>query len=265
MSANRLWMRIALLSVLAGAVLIGIGIGVGGTYHDGYGIHLGMDNENDFYKIDLEEFHELDVDLEYGDFTIQLGEDWKIEIENLPEDQFNADLNDGKLTIKTDYDSEFALFHWEIMSSSPTITLTVPQSHDLKKVTIQSAMGDVKLEDIKADQVEVEQAMGDIQLSDVWAESITLDQSMGDVVYDGKHPGNMKINNSMGAIEVSIEDDEDQYRYECTTAMGSIKASGHKENGASVQVKSGSASAPFHLDLENDMGDIELEFEDDWD
>lgn len=265
MSSNRLWMRAALLSVLAGAVLVGIGIGLGGTYYDGYGIHLGMHEENDYHSIELQAFSDLDVDLEYGDIQIQQGDEWRLIAENLPEDQYHLEQTDDKLTLKTYQDSNFSLIHLGIMESPAHVTLIVPKDCELSQVTIHSALGDVELEDFKADTVDVEQAMGDIRISDVWTETMNLEQAMGDVTYDGEHPGNLNVDNAMGDIEVIIEDSKDQYRYECTTAMGSIKAAGQKEGGPSAKLQAGSADAPYHLRLDNDMGDIELEFENDWD
>lgn len=265
MNLNKRWLHIALLSILSGAILVGIGIGVGGTYYDGYGIHLGLNEANGSRSIELSAFTDLNVDLEYGDFYVQRGDEWRLIIEDLAEDHYFLDHTDEQLTLETFQESEFALFHWGLLESTPRITLIIPQDCDLGQVTIHSALGNVVLEDFKADTVEVTQAMGDIRLSDVWAESMKLEQAMGDVVYDGEHPGNMEIDNAMGDIEVTISDTKNHYRYECTTAMGSIKAAGQKQDGPSAKVKTGTADARYHLHLENDMGDIELEFEDDWD
>lgn len=264
MRSTKSWISLAFISILSGALLVGFGIGMGGVYHDGYGIYFGMEETGEF-TIPLDEFHELDIDLEYGDISVQSGEDWGMVVENISEDDYQYHQKDGVLSVKTSYDAKFSIINWEAFSSAPRITITIPKNSQLTKATVVSALGDVELEDMNCDHVEVEQAMGDISLTDVRSESITLDQSMGDVIYDGEHPGNMKISNAMGDIEVNIDDEMDSYRYECKTAMGSIKADGHKESGASAHISAGAYDAPYQLILENDMGDITLEFDDAWD
>lgn len=264
MTANKLWLRIALLCLFIGAVLVGIGIGTGGSYHNGFGVHIGKDETIKDQTIPLEAFQELEVDLDYGDFVLECGDEWHLTVENIGAEDYRIDQSDDRLTIESEYDGGFSLFHLNT-EDTPRFTLTIPARQSLLAVMITSAAGDVDLADFTVEEISVDQAMGEVRLTDVMAETMKVTQAMGDVIYEGNHPGNMEVKNAMGDIEVSIEDQGNNYRYECTTALGAVKVDDQEQNGSSIKLTGGPKQADYELKLDNDMGDIELEFDDDWD
>lgn len=270
MKSKRLWVILAVVCVGLGAMLCGAGIALGGEFHDSYGVHFHnsdggfgigwFDHEGDSAdeQIALRSFQRLNMDIDLGEIAIKRGDALSLRIEDVSTDHYELDYVEDTLSIRSWSDN-----HLWMMNHNASFTLTIPQDMDLEAIEIESAMGDVKVKEINADTLEITQHMGDINLIDVNANEMTLLQDMGDIVYRGAHPGNLKAENHMGEIEVEIYASAKDYAYELSTAMGSIKADGHKDSGASVSLKGGHADASYRLILHNDMGDIDLEFDHD--
>ncbi len=270
MRSKRLWGWMAMLCIVIGAALCGAGIGLGGEFHDSYGVHfhtlddgfgigvLGDDEDAADQRIALQSFQRLEMDIDLGDVRIERGDALSLRIENVSDDQYELDYEGDTLNI-----TSWTNNHLWVMNRDASFTLTIPKDMELHHIRIESDLGDVKVSGIYVDTLEIYQHMGDIKVLDVNAEDMTLVQDMGDIVYQGAHPGDIEAENHMGDIEVEIAAPAKEYAYDLSTAMGTIKAEGHRKSGASLSLQGGHRDASYRLILHNDMGDIDLEFDHD--
>lgn len=263
-------MLIACICIVLGAMLIGAGFGLGGELHDVLGVNFGnvrlgiWGNGGSTGKtetIELSEFDTLTMDISIGDIIVKRGNSLALTIVNVPSDEYSVKQDGTALTIKSHQDVN--LFNFSLDRFDYEFVLTVPKDMEIKQADITSNMGDIEVSNLLFRELSITQHMGDMELSDVDSEEIKLDQNMGDITYKGSHPGNMNVDNAMGDIEIMIQDAMSNYRYHCSTSMGSIKVNNQHQDGFSEELSGGSSNAPYEVIVDNAMGDIEVEFDHD--
>lgn len=262
----------------AAALILGLIISVfalsfGGMLHDSFGVHYGNDghfsigywdhDEDDDKEnvTNLSSFQNLDMDISIGDITIKQGDELKLYSEHLDSDDYEIIQDDDTLKIVSRKE-QFAL---NLFIPDYHYTLIIPKDMKLKSLTVNSALGDVEVKQIIVDDIDIEQAMGDVTFDHVTYHSLRVDQKMGDVDYEGKGQGDMDIDNSMGDISINIFDHSQYYAYDLSTSMGSITTDTETADGASQTLKKHPQHARYQLTMDCSMGDIDLEFDDDFD
>lgn len=275
MKSYKLWAVFAAASLVLGVVLCIFGITLGGKLHDSFGVQYGkggsfgigfIDRDDEDYreKIKLSSFQNLEMDIDLGDITIQQGDELMLYTEDLDSDDFEIIQEGDTLKIKS-RDDGFRFFSDGLMPRDYHYTITIPVDKRLSALTIVSGMGDIDVDDIYAQDIVLEQSMGDVSLDNAQYQTLDITQKMGDVDYEGKGQGNMTIDNSMGDVSVTLHDFNRYYSYELNAAMGSIKTSEEKADGVSQSIRNHPKHAKYQLDIDCSMGDIELEFDDDFD
>lgn len=275
MKSYKLWAVFAAASLMLGVVLCIFGITLGGKLHDSFGVHYGkggsfgigfIDRDDEDYreKIKLSSFQNLEMDIDLGDITIQQGDELMLYTEDLASDDYEIIQEGDTLKIKS-RDDGFHFFSIGFLSRDYHFTITIPKENMLSALTVYSAMGDIDVDDIYAQDIVLEQSMGDVSLNNTLYQTLDVTQKMGDVDYEGKGQGNMTIDNSMGDVSVTLYDQKQYYSYELNASMGTIKTAEEKTDGISKTIRNHPRHAKYQLDIDCSMGDIELEFEDDFD
>lgn len=275
MKLYKLCALLAAVSLLLGIVLCLFGSALGGRLHDSFGVHYGengpfavgyqdFDDEDKQDMIELSPFRHLEIDIDLGDITIKRGNELKLFTEHLDSDDYELTQSGDTLKLVAHKEN----FHFlSINLSNPDYhyILTIPEDIKLESLTLESAMGDIVVDQINANDIDIIQSLGDVSFYDVECETMTVEQKMGDVEYEGKGQGNMKIDNSMGDITVKIRDNADFYSYDLSTSMGSIETDKEEKEGASQNIADHPRNAKYQLTMDCSMGDIELEFGNDFD
>lgn len=264
---------LAAASLTLGLILCVFGFTLGGRLHDSFGIHYGDhdfsarysdDEQNQEKTIPLSAFKKLEMDIDIGDITIKYGDEFMLYTDHPDIDDYEIIEKDDTLKIIS-HQKGFELFSIDFFQPDYHFILTIPKDGKLTSLTLASAMGDITISGIYAQDIQLNQAMGDISIEDTLYSTMNIDQKMGDVEYEGKGQGNMTIDNAMGDINVTIKDDIDNYTYELSTAMGSIETDRKKLSGASKNISNKPKNAKYKLIMDCSMGDIELEFDNDFD
>lgn len=258
-SKKLLW-GLIFATFIFGACLTGAGIALGGKLHDGFGLHFNSGfTTAQTHTVSIEEFSSVSIDLSIGDIEITEGDSYKLEIKNLQEDEYSIDMRGTTLDIKTDIDYHINLF---LNHLDYKMTLTIPRDVELEDVILHSHMGDIELNDVDMESLKITQDMGDIDVYDVIIDGdCELLNKMGDIKFRGKSWGLMHVDNKMGDIKLSIEDEEADYSYDLSTNMGDIKLNGESLNDGFVsKEKGGNKDAKYHIEVDDRMGDIKLEF-----
>lgn len=277
MKLHKIGAFIAVGFIMIGIVLLTIGSSWGGGFHDTFGVHYGdadfsigigsakrdRSQEDDIAKRnDLTSFSHLYMDIDIGDITVKRGKVLALTTENLSSADYTLTQDDDTVTI-TAKQQDFHLL--SLYHPDYEYTLTVPEDMVLDTLSVQSHMGDVSLESIAVKDIDIQQDMGDIELEDVVYDHLKLDQKMGDISYEGRGGGDMECENAMGDIAIMIKDDRKKYAYDLSTAMGSIKTDEEQCSGASQSIAADTPHASYRLNMNCSMGDIHLEFDDDFD
>lgn len=271
MKSYKLGALLAAVLLLLGLILCIFGFAFKGKLHDSFGVHYGdipFDREdNDFddrqNKVKLSSFQHLEMDIDLGDITIKRGDELMLYTEQLDNDDYEL-IQEGDTLKIISHEDDFQIFSFDFAIPDYHYILTIPESIQLDSLKLESAMGDVDIQQVYVSNLDIEQAMGDVSLEDVVYQSMNIQQKMGDVEYEGKGQGNMEIDNSMGDISVKLKDDAKLYAYDISTSMGSIKTNFEKADGANKKLTNHPHTARYQLTLDCSMGEIELEFDDDF-
>lgn len=253
-----------LISFFLGACLVGAGIALGGKLHNGFGLHY-IDREDSIFSTgetkitQIEDFSSLSIDISIGDIEIKKGNSYKLEIKNIPEDEYDVTNENDTLLLHSTTEHRWNL---NDIQQDYKITLTIPRDKELEDVVIYSRMGDIDIDDLIMSSLQITQDMGDIEVEDVIVNGDSeLTNHMGDIQFSGKPLGYTTLHTSMGDIEMEIKEKEDSYFYELTTSMGDIKVNGKTlRDGLGSSVKNGDQGSAYTMEADSSMGDIKVEF-----
>ncbi|CAK1243607.1 Fusaric acid resistance protein-like (YvlB) [Fructobacillus tropaeoli] len=114
-------------------------------------------------QMTTDNIHGLKVDSDSFDITIKSGDQFSVtEIDNSEKDLFQSQVVDHQLLVgptsaKTN----------KSLAGTAQIEITIPSSAKLDNITVQTKNGDIKLQQVYANQVQLTNTNGDIELSQV--------------------------------------------------------------------------------------------------
>ncbi len=166
----------------------------------------------------------------------------------------------------------------------PDISIYIPESWEMKTITVENAMGDIVLADltkgctrvnlytamgdIKTNRCRIDgaydahTAMGNVTVDDGYFKGASLDSNMGNVEFYGVTEGDLTLTTSMGDAIAEIEGNEKDYNVDISTSMGSVyynKEKHHNDMQGSYCRDSEHAKADIYLN--SSMGDVKLTIE----
>lgn len=163
-------------------------------------VYEGMEYEQSFAK----EVKALELDLGVGDcyLCIYDGNEWKVSGTNLPA-SFQCRM-DGS-TLEIDCESSSWRF-WE-KSSDSVLTLYIPEDHLLKKVDIDSGVGNIQTENgtLICEELDLDCGVGDCYLDLDILEKADLDGGVGDIyltLKDSMNTYNFDVDCGVGEITI---------------------------------------------------------------
>ena len=231
--------------------------------------------EDEGYSGSLEAFSSIDAEISLGNITVVAGDDYTITIEQsggLGGYSVKWEVKNGTLKVKDgskvdqvevsswdDFKNLFGMGQYAV-----DVTITVPDSAMLEKVSVKTGLGNVLLYSVAAiDKVTAETGMGNVECYDPrYVQKIDLESGMGDVtlgmeeMYNGVE---IELESGMGNVEAGLGCKESICEYELETGMGTVAVNGDNR-GSKAERKS---SGPYKLDAESGMGDVTVYFYED--
>lgn len=150
---------------------------------------------------------------------------------NLKEDEFELLSDNGNVTIKEYNKRDNADAKVVVELSNPSFT----------KLTVKQDMGSVEVENMIIDTIDINVSMGEVDLENIKANDI-------------------KIKIDMGSVGVNILGNPDHYSYYLKNSMGDTEYNGRKIGEGSADERGGDPNALRHIEIENNMGDIGVNF-----
>ena len=219
----------------------------------------------------LDPFLSIDANISLGNITVTEGSDFTLYIQypgNLSH-ILEWEVKDGVLKIR---DSD-ALPHVEVSSwedfwdlfggrsEAARVDITVPAGTLLETLELRTDLGNVSLSGLEAKKIEGKTSMGNVECYELQARKrLTLKTAMGNVnlglgeLWDGVA---IELKTAMGNVDASLDCPERDCRYEVKTGMGNILINGQSRGTKAVR----DGSAPYKLEIDNGMGDINLYFQ----
>lgn len=234
--------KIAILFLLIGGSILGLSAGYEyvktGTF--GNMFHTQDITSTQKNSLEVDQFHEIDINTISADIIIQEGSDWNVSYV-LPEEEkiLVAEVFQGVLRIKTELDTKW----WKFMRITRTprkmIQVTVPRGTELTDVSIHTTSGDIFLPTSKIDNLEIKTISGDIDGVDVTAGRSRIQTTSGDIEIKRFTTSESVIETISGDVEMegALSD-----FVQVTTTSGDVELQGNIET-----VVTSSISGDFEL------------------
>lgn len=277
--------RLAGIFAVAGIILciIGAVFGAKGMLAIAYSKDDGFKllDASDVWKyedLNMEAFDSIHIDANTSEIKIvksssdQYGVKCNI---NGNKEDINIRVVNGTLYIEDENDSTVFTFNF-LNSDDSEIIVFVPDSTVLKNIYLNSAVGDVEIQDIAgANILEVTTDVGDVKVKggnyervslntnvgDVTTEKITITEAInvlsdvGDIELNGEFLCNIDLETRVGDTDIETSVGEKEYNYNISTNLGDVDVFGKSEG---VKAQREEDSAKYIITINSDVGDIEV-------
>ena len=190
---------VTILCIVGGCIYHGANFNFGGFP---WGLNWFEDDDNDIKMIkdaaELDRFTNIKSELDVMDISVLRGDAYKIEIavsdeKYMPEYSVNNDI----LTIKQKISNKNKL-----KKAKCRMKVFVPNNESLKDISIEDAVGDIKIDDMDCDNIILSSSTGDVKLFGVKAIKSVVNSSVGDIKIDGSEFTETSISGNIGDVEI---------------------------------------------------------------
>ena len=207
----------------------------------------------------------LDVEIEFADFEIKVGEalkvegqiydDFKIVVENKTlkiQDIskkwiFNSN-NIAKLTLYIP--EEFKFDKAEIEIGAGTTNIEKLSAIDLD---LNFGAGAVKIQNCESEKSDIECGAGKVIIENSTLKNLKLDAGLGELYYNGMILGNSQVQCGIGKLTLDLQGGEELYSIEAEHGIGQIKL-----NGIKLEDNKTRGVGENSIKVEGGIGDIQI-------
>jgi len=267
------YIAIAFGIYLALQILMAIIIGVTALIGTITGIHKDVDRENVEIISSVETYdavQNLKIELAISDLVIQEGEEWKVEVVDMPK-EFVQKRSGGTLTLS----DENINHNWfQRLDTNPLVKVTIPEGMELDTIKIETGVGNAQLQNLICDTFKLSQGVGNVQIGSITANKINvqggagsftlenvqsqelkLEAGVGKTSVKGKLEGNSKIEAGVGALQLELVGTKEDYTIRPQTGIGAIYIDGSKVEGNTTYGEGNN-----QIRIQGGMGKIEVSF-----
>ena len=223
------WLKRTLIAsavvIAAGAVLLGVGIALGGSpsfYYDADGLHVKENTEetvrSDYVleKTQTGALTRLDLDLQDADLQIVSGNEWSVEyvLDGWYSEPVYS-VENGTLTLKegnyVDTGVNWVSFgFWDgwmnrrtEVARSPYVKITIPENAKLNSVNILNGSGNVSIEkDLRVDIVSIYADDGNVRLDGWRGDTLKMETEYGELLTGTLSGDDVNVYGDYGSIQI---------------------------------------------------------------
>ena len=143
-------------------------------------------------------------------------------------------------------------------NTTSEITVTIPDSAALNKLSFNTGVGEVNLDALTAADAEFDTGVGDLYVTDCSFATCDVDGGTGNLSFENCAFDKMDIDGGTGNITVTSSQSLDGYMMDLDSGIGSITINGN-DYGDEYEVNE-KAEKVKHLIIDSGLGDIELKY-----
>lgn len=287
----------------AGVLLSGVGYAMGGRV---WGIGVGseglrVNTPNVSGKSvlsyveetkELEEFSSMDIELDFGELTIEPSDHFGISYCVESEYDFSVEVSDGCLTITEKYPSSFGSMGNDVSGNfvvfgvgnigtsgrNEYVKIYVPADAGFDKVKLSSDYGAVTAGDLSAKELEIHADFGDVNLERVDSEMATITLGGGNLELRDFADGDLNIENDFGEtilenvtagdVKITMESGDmdltnlSAKNLQVTSEFGNVEGKKVNAGEGNFSLESGSCDLTelsiANLEITSEFGDVKL-------
>ena len=211
----------------------------------------------------------LKIDLAYTNLDIKTGDDFKAETNN---SKITFEENNGSVKIKEEnrnwlnnnnMSSNLIIYIPEDMIAiDETKIQTGAGKINIEKLNTQSlylelGAGDVYIENVIATgETKIDGGVGKTELKSCEINNLKANLGMGEFTFSGKLTGKNKIDSGVGAINIDLIDNKNNYKIDVSKGLGNVTLDGQKLETDRVY-----GIGENYLDIDGGIGEIKIDFE----
>lgn len=214
-------------------------------FHGGSKETVSLENE------ELATFEEISVISDIMDVTLKQGERYSISYKSSKKILPEYKVENGMLSVTQEEHK------WKWNSNYVcNVTITVPKTASLGAITINSDVGDIKMDGIRAASVHADSDVGDIKAGSCTVGDVVLQTDVGDCKLEDCSFDNINIISDIGDVKLESAKDLSAYSMDVYTDMGNVKINGQKQRKA----YSTEGSRENLIKIVTDCGDIHVSY-----
>ena len=203
-----------------------------------------------------ENLQKITADIDLADLVFQTGEGFHVDYTG--DERFEPEVREknGVLTITQHVDTKWFNVFGKENRKGIRITVTIPEGTELVELKTNLDLGDMKLNQVKAENCTLDSDLGDIQCEDCDFSGIHMLSSLGDVHVKNCVFEDLDVRLDMGDADIDVQMDLSDADLDLATDLGDVSING-KDQGSK---HSHSGNGGIRVAVENDMGDIDLDY-----
>ena len=235
-------------------------------------IHTNKDIVTENLKViskEVKEVTTLKIDLAYTNLDIKTGDDFKVETNN---SKITFEENNGSVKIKEENRN------WlNNNNMSSNLIIYIPEDMiAIDETKIQTGAGKINIEKLNTQSLYLELGAGDVYIENVIAtgetkidggvgktelkyceiNNLKANLGMGEFTFSGKLTGKSKIDSGVGAINIDLIDNKNNYKIDVSKGLGNVTLDGQKLETDRVY-----GIGENYLDIDGGIGEIKIDFE----
>ena len=217
---------------------------------------------------EVKEISALKVELAFTNLEIRTGDSFKVETNNSKITFIN---NNDSIKIKEEnhnwlrnnnYTSDLIIYIPEdMMALDETKIETGAGKINIEKLNTQSlylelGAGDVYIENLSvAKETKIDGGVGKTEIKSCEMHNLKANLGMGEFVFNGKLTGKNEIDSGVGAINIYLIDNKENYTIEVSKGLGNVTLDGQK-----LEMDRVYGTGENYLDIDGGIGEIEIDF-----
>lgn len=235
-------------------------------------IHTNKDIVTENLKViskEVKEVTTLKIDLAYTNLNIKTGDDFKVETNN---SKITFEENNGSVKIKEENRN------WlKNDTISSDLIICIPEDMiAIDETKIQTGAGKINIEKLNTQSLYLELGAGDVYIENVIAtgetkidggvgktelksceiNNLKASLGMGEFTFSGKLTGKSEIDSGVGAINIDLIDNKNNYKIDVSKGLGNVTLDGQKLETDRVY-----GIGENYLDIDGGIGEIKIDFE----
>ncbi len=165
----------------------------------------------------------LNIELDASDVEIKVGNEFKIEANNVSKNSFNSYVQNGKWNVEEKVTSKFFNFY----NNNSKIIIYVPDSFKVKELKIGLGAGRLIADKLIATTTNLNVGAGDLKIYNLNTDEIEIKCGVGNVEIGGVVSNKALIKCGIGNIALDLKGDEKDYNYDLSLGIGEVTLNGN--------------------------------------
>ena len=192
------------------------------------------------YKKEFQDVKSLEVDADSYSVTIQVGDYFSVETENVSEDYKAKRTSNGTLVVESESKANwiFQLLSWGSNSvPEGKVLITVPEDFIANKISIDGGSKLLNLYDLHAKEVRLDLGSGDMSAINLVADNVNINAGSGNVQFDHVDLSEVEIDGGSGTITAK---ESNLNNLDIDAGSGAINIHGYLNGDTNIDGGSGS-------------------------